>query len=129
MIRFNQKWVEEDRGYSTPCHIWTAAKFRTGYGQFDHQNAHRFILSQTTDLTGLQANHLCNQKDCVNVDHLYAGTQVENIADEMRVHAHPNRGHDHCLTCGLELEYRRGQRRCPDSDRRAHRRIAAASAA
>lgn len=132
IVRFNKKWFPEDRGYETLCHIWTASKYSNGYGQFDHQLAHRWILRYVTGATVktwesyLQANHLCNQRDCVNPSHLYAGTQMQNVMDEMLAHNHPLRGHNYCWTCGLELVYLRGQRRCPDSDRREHRRLAKA---
>lgn len=31
---------------------------------------------------GLQINHKCGNPACVNAEHLYAGTQTENMADE-----------------------------------------------
>lgn len=33
---------------------------------------------------GMQANHHCDRQTCVNPDHLYEGTQQENIDDAIR---------------------------------------------
>jgi len=73
-----------DRGHTTPCWIWTAARSQDGYGlvRYDGrmQRAHRAAY---TDLVGaipegLQLDHLCRQRDCVNPAHLEPVTGREN---------------------------------------------------
>lgn len=39
---------------------------------------------------GQQLNHLCHNSRCVNLNHLYVGTQQENIQDMMTVGHHPS---------------------------------------
>jgi hypothetical protein len=33
---------------------------------------------------GLQINHKCNNKSCINIEHLYAGTQADNMKDRVK---------------------------------------------
>jgi len=75
------------------CWLWTASRTR-GYGQFtirfdagvqEHYYAHRiawWLEHGTTPLAGLNLCHTCDQPLCVRVnDHLFVGTQAENMAD------------------------------------------------
>lgn len=74
----------------TPCILWqgTVSK-RTGYGQVRAgadrgKSAHRAALEKKLGRSirpGYQANHTCDVKLCINPDHLYEGTQPQNMAD------------------------------------------------
>lgn len=35
-------------------------------------------------IAGEQANHLCHRRDCINHEHVYAGSQSDNVADMVR---------------------------------------------
>lgn len=77
--------VIEDRGYETPCWIWQRAKHRLGYGAVHRvdQSKYAHVVYYTAKYgqvpDGLVLDHLCEQKACVNPDHLEAITQTENI--------------------------------------------------
>lgn len=66
------------------CHLWLTHVRSDGYGQFWFNNrsvlAHRFAYEQTKGVVpaGLQLDHLCRVRSCVNPDHLEAVTSREN---------------------------------------------------
>lgn len=76
-------YIEEDRGYDTPCWIWQRCIIR-GYGSVrvggKNTPAHRAMyerrygpLSDTKEL-----HHRCEVKPCVNPDHIQPLTQAEH---------------------------------------------------
>lgn len=68
------------------CWIWTGAIDNSGYARIsvDYKNrqAHRvsFELAKGKIPDGLQIDHLCKVKACVNPNHLEAVTQQENLS-------------------------------------------------
>lgn len=75
----------EDRGYETPCWIWTRAFCTAGaYGHVRRGKrnilAHRWIyeLLKGPIPKGKQIHHRCEQTLCVNADHLEPVTGTEN---------------------------------------------------
>lgn len=70
----------EDHGYETPCWIWARAKNHTGYGHVRGQLAHRYVYEHHRGPVpeGLTLDHLCEEKLCVNPDHLEAVSHAEN---------------------------------------------------
>lgn len=75
------EYVEEDRGYKTPCWVWQRSLSPKGYGTCWHGSAHRYYYQQAKGPIpdGLQLDHLCRVRACVNPDHLEPVTNVENV--------------------------------------------------
>jgi hypothetical protein len=69
---------------SRNCWIWIGAKIWSGYGQFGLNGklklAHRvsYELFKEDIPEGLQLDHLCKNRSCVNPDHLEIVTTQEN---------------------------------------------------
>jgi len=81
------------------CWLWSGSTDRRGYGQLRFGRKLRYATHVSLELAGrpvsggLCALHRCDNGNCVNPDHLFVGTQLENIAD-MRVkgrHVNPPR--------------------------------------
>lgn len=85
--RFWEKVYKSDE-----CWVWTAAKYPSGYGLFvshkgeSPEGAHRVSYRLTFGKIpkGKQILHRCDNRPCVLPDHLYAGTQSENMHDKIR---------------------------------------------
>ena len=76
----------------TPCWDWTAATRSTGYGLFGVKHrtrsgmaAHRvaYELAEGEDPGPWHVLHLCDRRCCVRRDHLYLGTNADNVRDRV----------------------------------------------
>jgi len=72
----------------TPCIEWTKAKDRDGYGVLTRNNkknlrAHRVAWIDTYGEIpeGMWVLHKCDNKSCVNPEHLFIGTAKDNTQD------------------------------------------------
>lgn len=88
--RRRRQWALEDRGFKTPCHIWQLSLNEDGYGRWNgidkdgrrrSRQAHRELWEQTHGPVpqGYELDHLCRQRDCVNLAHLEVVTHTENM--------------------------------------------------
>lgn len=96
--RFWSKVTPAENG----CWLWTASVVRGGYGQFKiadkNHIAHRLSFADHYGKIpdGMNALHKCDVRNCVNPEHLYAGTAQDNVDDMLRRgRARPAFGEDH----------------------------------
>lgn len=82
------------------CWLWTGGTARNGYGSFwdgnrigrAHRYAYELLVGPIPE--GLQLDHLCRVRLCVNPAHLEPVTQQENIRRAMVSRTHCKRGHE-----------------------------------
>ena len=90
------------------CWHWTGARTSSGYGNFwlqgKYASAHRmsWLLNQGNIPNGLCVLHSCDNRRCVNPDHLWLGSKRDNSLDASqkgRLHqvprSHMRRGEKH----------------------------------
>jgi hypothetical protein len=104
----------------TPCIPWTGALNRDGYGQ------HRAVYIRAVGPipVGLEIDHLCRNRSCVNVEHMELVTHAEN--SRRRYGTHCRNGHEYTA----ESTYAgRGKRECRVCSAARQRRFQAAKKA
>ncbi len=95
IARFFMGLRAEDRGYATPCWVWQHGT-NGRYGQFYLRDGpqlavrsgriyvHRFswwFAHGELPPSAVKVCHRCDVELCANWDHLFTGTQADNLAD------------------------------------------------
>jgi hypothetical protein len=117
-------------GFTEGCWIWLAGRFSEGYGAFffegqnvgAHRMAYELLVGPIPE--GMQLDHLCRSRACVNPQHLEIVTQLENIKRGVRQNAQRNK--THCtqghLLIGDNVLKTAGRRTCRPCRREAQAR-------
>lgn len=84
-----QRFLVKVKVVDSGCHEWQALLHRDGYGKFSLNQktiaAHRaaYILFRGDIPKRKMVLHKCDNRKCVNLDHLYIGTGKENTRDKI----------------------------------------------
>lgn len=94
-------WEKVKRGGPDECWLWKGAVSSTGYGQvrvesrgagaYRQEGTHRvaFALSRGVEIPShLNVLHRCDVRTCCNPDHLYLGSDSDNVQDMIRKERH-----------------------------------------
>lgn len=83
-------WSHVDEKDKDDCWEWQAYKSKKGYGSFGVKRnillAHRisWIIANGQIPKGKIIMHKCDNPPCVNPEHLFCGTPMDNMMDKMR---------------------------------------------
>jgi hypothetical protein len=99
------------------CIEWTGSKNAKGYGRttflgkmkLTHRVAYELVHGPISD--DMRVCHRCDNPPCINPDHLFLGTQADNVSDMFKKgRGHDRRGEGHAqvkLTNAQVIEIRR----------------------
>lgn len=84
-----ERFLNKIKSGASGCWDWIAAKNKKGYGYIKlrkkrkNEMAHRmsWLLFKGDIPNGLYVLHKCDNPSCVNPDHLFLGTQNDNMKD------------------------------------------------
>lgn len=73
------------------CWIWTKNTYKYGYGRLSigkskQIRAHRYMYEKTYGVipNGMNVLHSCDNPRCIKPEHLFLGTQKDNVTDMMK---------------------------------------------
>jgi HNH endonuclease len=87
--RILARCIWRDGPLDTPCLVWTGPVWSAGYGTISFKgkaySVHRliYLIDKGEIKKGLSICHKCDCLRCCNVEHLFTGTQRDNIRDSV----------------------------------------------
>lgn len=128
MCSDTERFLAKTERHPSGCLLWVGALVPGGYGHFwfegkpqsAHRVAHKLFIGPIPE--GMQVNHTCDVKLCVEPTHLYAGTQSDNQRDAVSRGRHKETKKRACIRGHAftpENTYVRpdGRRRCRECQR------------
>lgn len=113
--RFDAGFIPEP---NTGCWLWMMAVNPDGYGRFGKdgrtKNAHRaaWELYRGPIPTGMQIDHICRVRSCVNPDHLRLVSIATNVTENSLSPTAINKQKETCPRCGGGFTYHSKGRFC-----------------
>lgn len=95
IARLVKKVVIQENG----CHVWTGACAGNGYGTMSIERKNKYVHRLMWELKvgpipdGMCVCHKCDTPPCVNVEHLFLGTNKDNTQDMVAKGRSPKRNH------------------------------------
>lgn len=89
-LSVEQRFWSKVRKRRSGCWEWLASKNQDGYGKFRYESGigstHRisWVLTNGEIPDKLHVLHKCDNPSCVNPDHLFLGTNKDNMIDKMQ---------------------------------------------
>jgi hypothetical protein len=85
-VKLGSDYAIQDMGYSTPCWLWLKTIGENGYGRarvlprrWTVAHSKYYADKYGPVPAGLELDHLCRVRRCVNPDHLEPVTRSENV--------------------------------------------------
>lgn len=81
------------------CLRWTGHRNDDGYGKIRHGGKMRFVHRVAYELEhgaipdGVEIDHACHARDCVNVEHLRPATRLQNVRNRAGANKNSSTGH------------------------------------
>lgn len=91
------QYIEEDRGYTTPCWIWQKGEASGGYGRLSVNRrtmpVHRYFYEKEYGPVpeGKELDHLCRVRLCCRPTHVEPVTRAENLRRGARAKLSPDK--------------------------------------
>jgi DNA-binding XRE family transcriptional regulator len=114
-VNFIERFNSKIKVVVDSCHTWQGSHFKvTGYGAFwlkgQNRGAHRIAweIVKGKIPRGLHLCHSCDNRGCVNPEHMFLGSHQDNVADMVAKarHAFGERQTNSKLTDAQVLEIR-----------------------
>lgn len=101
-------WPRVNKNGDNGCWNWTAALSAAGYGQIGAQGERKILYTHRLSWeiangqipNGMVICHKCDNPKCCNPDHLFMGTQKQNMQDARKKGRDVHSRHPNCFPIG-----------------------------